>query len=171
MSADLLDMLHHEVIGYLEGISDPEKVRLSKRWDKDKDYAAYGLSASDYTDLYEVFNQRFEALDLDERLKLADKWVKSGNSTLTHLGVHLLRLSTRHNMLHPAHFGFLDKFLKNFRGWGNTDLFSGAVLRPLLEVYTDEALDLVRRWNASENPWKQQGRYLSQTRGETLTQE
>lgn len=70
MSADLLDMLHHEVIGYLEGISDPEKVRLSKRWDKDKDYAAYGLSASDYTDLYEVFNQRFEALDLDERLEL-----------------------------------------------------------------------------------------------------
>lgn len=116
MSADLLDTLYHDVVEYLEGISDPEKVRLSKRWDKDKDYVTYGLSASDYTDLYEVFNPRFGALDLDERLQLADRWAKSGNSTLTHLGVHLLRLSARAGMLRPAHFGFLDEFLENFQG-------------------------------------------------------
>jgi 3-methyladenine DNA glycosylase AlkD len=164
MSTDVLDTLHHNIIDYLEGISNPEKVRLSKRWDKDKDYETYGLSAPDYTALYGVFNQRFQALDLNERLRLADRWAKSGNSTLTHLGVHLLRLSVREGILGPAHFGFLDEFLENFRGWGNTDLFCGAVLQPLLEVYTGEVLSLLRRWNISENPWKRRASVVAFTR-------
>jgi len=53
MSTDILDSLNHNVIVYLEGISDPEKVRLSKRWDKDKDHQTHGPSAPDYIALYE----------------------------------------------------------------------------------------------------------------------
>ncbi len=49
MSTDLLDTLHNEIVDYLEGVSDPEKVRLSKRWDKDKDHQTHGLNANDYT--------------------------------------------------------------------------------------------------------------------------
>jgi hypothetical protein len=48
MSFHSLDSLSHDVVVYLEGISSPEKVRLSKRWDKDKDYQTYGLSAHDH---------------------------------------------------------------------------------------------------------------------------
>lgn len=164
MSADPLDDLRRDVIEYLEGVSDPEKVRLSKRWDKDKDYVTYGLSASDYTDLCGVFDTRFEALDLDQRLSLADIWAKSGNTTLTHLGVHLLRLSVRAGMLGPSHFGFLDELLESFRGWGNTDVFCGAVLQPLLEAHTDEVIDLMRRWNASENRMKRRASVVAFTR-------
>ncbi|MFQ6053969.1 MAG: DNA alkylation repair protein [Candidatus Bathyarchaeia archaeon] len=156
--------MHRDVIEYLEGVSDPEKVRLSKRWDRDKDYETYGLSASDYADLYEEFDPRFLALDLDERLRLADRWAKSDNSTLTHLGIHLLGLSTREGALRPAHFGFLDEFLESFRGWGSTDMFCGVVLQPLLEVYADEVLDLLRRWNASESPWKRRASVVAFTR-------
>ena len=65
MSSYSLDSLSHDVVVYLEGISSPEKVRLSKRWDKDKDYQTYGLSASDYTALYHRFNPRFIALTHD----------------------------------------------------------------------------------------------------------
>ncbi len=164
MSADPLDNLHRDIVEYLERVSDPEKVRLSKRWDKDKDYATYGLSASDYTDLYGIFNPRFEALDLDPRLSLADRWAKSGNTTLTHLGVHLLRLSVRAGMLGPAHLGFLDELLESFRGWGNTDMFCGAVLQPLLEAYTGEVVDLLRRWNASGNRMKRRASVVAFTR-------
>ena len=73
MYANILDILHHDIIEYLEGISDHEKVRLSKRWDRDKDYQTYGLSAHDYTALYQVFNPRFEALTHDQRLQLAER--------------------------------------------------------------------------------------------------
>ena len=156
--------MYHDVVNYIKGISRPEKVKLSRRWDKETDYVTYGLSASDYTDLYAVFNPRFLALDLDERLRLSDKWAKSGNSTLVHLGVHLLRLSTRAHILRPAHFGFLDEFLEYFRGWGNTDLFCGVVLQPLLEVYTDEVIELLRRWNVSENKWKRRASVVTFTR-------
>jgi len=76
MSIDILDTLNHDVVEYLEGISSPEKVRLSKRWDKDKDYQTYGLSAHDYTALYERFDPRFNALTHDQRLRLAYRWTK-----------------------------------------------------------------------------------------------
>lgn len=160
-----LDILNRDVVDYLEGISDPEKVRLSKRWDKEKDYKTYGLRAADYTALYEAFNPRFTVLDLDERLRLTDKWARTGNTTLTHLGVHLLRLSVREQVLGPANFGFLDGFLEHFRGWGNVDTFCSGVTRPLLEQYIDEVIELLRRWNASENQWKRRASVVTFTRG------
>ncbi len=38
-----LNKLSQDVVEYLEDISNPEKVELSKRWNKDKDYVTYGL--------------------------------------------------------------------------------------------------------------------------------
>jgi hypothetical protein len=66
MNANILDTLHHNIIDYLEGVSDPEKSRLPKRWDKDKDHETHGLSTPDHTALYERFNPRFHALDPKE---------------------------------------------------------------------------------------------------------
>ena len=61
MSADPLDVLSKDVVESLEGISDSEKVRLSKRWDEDKDHETHDPSAPDYTAIYERFNPRFHA--------------------------------------------------------------------------------------------------------------
>jgi hypothetical protein len=80
MSIETLDVLSCDVVDYLEGISDPEKVRLSKRWDKDKDHQTYGLSASDYTPLYHRFNPRFNALTHDQRLRPAYRRAKTSNA-------------------------------------------------------------------------------------------
>jgi len=60
MSADIQNTKHYDVIEHLGGNSDPEKARLSKRWDKDKDYQTYGFSANDYTALYERFDPGFK---------------------------------------------------------------------------------------------------------------
>ncbi|UCD44939.1 MAG: DNA alkylation repair protein [Candidatus Bathyarchaeota archaeon] len=159
-----LDDLHREVVDYLEGISNPEKVRLSRRWDKNKDYETYGLDSADYTALYKAFDPKFKALTLDYRLELTERWARTGNTTLTHLGVHLLRLSVREQVLGPAHFGFLDGFLEHFRGWGNVDTLCSGVTRPLLEQHTDEVIALLRRWNASENQWKRRASVVTFTR-------
>ena len=68
MSTAILDIINDDVVEYLEGVSDPEKVRLSKRWDKDKDYLIYGLSANDHTALYAIHDlkgqERQEALSI-----------------------------------------------------------------------------------------------------------
>ncbi|MCW3978115.1 MAG: DNA alkylation repair protein [Candidatus Bathyarchaeota archaeon] len=164
MSDGPLDALNRDVVDYLEGISSTEKVRLSKRWDKDKDYQTYGLSAKDYTALYERFNPRFKTLTHDQRLQLADRWARTGNSTLTHLGVHLLRLSTRTGELTPDHLPFLDGFAEHIRGWGNTDTLCGGVLQPLLEQHPNEVTALLRRWNASPHPMKRRASVVTFTR-------
>jgi len=80
MSTEVLDALSRDIIEYLEGISDAKKVRLSKRWDKNKDYETYGLSVHDYTALFERFNPRFHDLTHDQRLRLADRWAKTGRT-------------------------------------------------------------------------------------------
>jgi hypothetical protein len=59
MSSKSLDSLSYDVIEYLEGISYPEKVCLSKRWGKDIDDETYGLSAKYYTALYEKLDLKF----------------------------------------------------------------------------------------------------------------
>jgi 3-methyladenine DNA glycosylase AlkD len=164
MSSNILDSLSHDVVKYLEGISSPEKVRLSKRWDKEKDYQTYGLSAKAYTALYEVFNPRFTALTHQQRLCLAERWAETNNSTLTHLGIHLLRLSTKTREMGPENFPFLNQFLEHLRGWGNTDLICGAVLQPLLERHPDETIALLRRWNASDHPMKRRASVVVFTR-------
>ena len=58
MSADLLDILSQDVVNYLEGISDPEKARPSKRRDKDKDHETHGSSAPDHTALHNALIPR-----------------------------------------------------------------------------------------------------------------
>lgn len=164
MPSDLLDALNRDVVDYLEDISSPEKVGLSKRWDKDKDYETYGLSAKDYTALYEKFNPRFSALTHDQRLRLADGWAQTENSTLVHLGVNLLRLSTRAGELPTDHLPFLDGFAEHIRGWGNTDTLCSGVLQPLLEQHPDEVTTLLRRWNASPHPMKRRASVVTFTR-------
>ena len=50
------------------------------RRDKDKDHQTHGLSAHDYTTLYQRFNPRFNALTHDQRLRLAGRWAKTGHT-------------------------------------------------------------------------------------------
>jgi len=164
MSIDPLDTLSSDIINYLEGISDPEKVRLSRRWDKDNDYETYGLSAADYTALYEAFNPRFRSLTHEQRLRLAEKWASTGNRTLIHLGVHLLRLSERSGDLTPEDFPFLDAFAGHLQGWGNVDTLCSGVTRPLIEKYPEEVTVLLRKWNASESPAKRRASVVTFTR-------
>ena len=62
LSGDILQALHNDIIDYLEVLSDPEKVRLSKR--RDKDYETYGLNAADLD--HEVLQDGREAQRHDE---------------------------------------------------------------------------------------------------------
>lgn len=80
MFADIINTLNHDIIDYLEWISDPEKIRLYKRRDKDKDHQTYSLSAHDYTALYQRFDPRFNALTHDQRFRLAGRWAKTGST-------------------------------------------------------------------------------------------
>lgn len=162
MSDSKVNELYTNVIDFMERMVDPEKVERDKRWTKEPNYVSYGFYSSDYDKVYREFNPHFYDLDLKERLKLAKKFIMSENSTIVHIGVHLLRISREE--LNQTHFKFFNEVLENFNDWGNTDYFCGEVLRSLLEKYPEEIVELLREWNRSENKWKRRASVVVFTR-------
>lgn len=161
MSDSKVNKLHAELLSFIEGMVDPRKVEHDKRWHKEPNIS-YGFSRSDYVEVYKKFNPLFYDLSLKERITLARKLVRSENSTITHIGIHLLRISRQE--LGQTHFKFFDECLDNVTEWGNTDLFCSEVLQPMLERMPEHVIKLLRKWNQSENKWKRRASVVTFTR-------
>ncbi len=161
MSGSKVDRLHARLMDFVEGMVDPRKVESDKRWHKEPNIS-YGFSSSDYTEVYRHFNPLFYDLSLEERIELARKLIRNENSTITHLGIHLLRISRQE--LSEAHLKLFDECLDNVTEWGNTDLFCGDVMQPILERMPEHVIELLRRWNRSENKWKRRASVVTFTR-------
>ncbi len=161
MSDSKVDELYTRVIDFVERMVDPRKVEHDKRWHKEPNIS-YGFSSSDFVEVYSRFNPDFYDLNLKERIELARKLVRSDNSTITHIGIHLLRISREE--LNQTHFKFFDECLDHITEWGNTDLFCSEVLQPMLERTPEQVIGLLRRWNQSENKWKRRASVVVFTR-------
>ncbi len=156
-----VDKLHVEVTKFMEKMIDPKKIESDKRWHKEP-VVSYGFSSSDFVKVYEKFNPIFYDLNLDERIELARKLIKSGNSTILHIGIHLLRISRKE--LNQTHFKFFNECFDHITDWGNTDLFCSEILRPMLEKMPEKVIKLLRKWNKSENKWKRRASVVVFTR-------
>ena len=146
-----VDTLYSEVINFVQEI-------VSKR-------RSHGFYKSDFLEVYGRFDSRFHDLSLEECIELAEKFIRSGNSISIHMGIHLLYL--RREELDHTHFGHFDEFLDHFVGWGNADHFCvgrGSVLQPMLEKYPEKVIELLRKWNQSDNKWKRRASVVVFTR-------
>ena len=146
-----VDTLYSEVIDFVEKIA-------SKR-------RSYGFYKSDFLEVNSRFDPRFYDLGLQECIELAEKFIRSGNSISIHVGIHLLCL--RREELDQTHFKYFDEFFDHFVGWGNVDHFCvgrGSVLQPMLEKYPEEVIELLRKWNQSDNKWKRRASVVVFTR-------
>lgn len=161
MSDSKVDKLHAKLVDFIERMVDPRKVEHDRRWHKEPNIS-YGFSASDFVEVYNKFNSDFYDLNLKNRIELARRLINSENSTITHIGIHLLRISRQE--LNQAHFKFFDECLDNVTEWGNTDLFCGDVLQPILERMPEQVIELLRRWNQSQNKWKRRASVVTFTR-------
>lgn len=156
-----VDALYTEVIDFVEKMVSPETVDRGRRWHKEP-VVSYGFDKSDMKKVHSKFDDTFCELSLEEGIALAGKLIMSGNSTLIHIGLHLLGL--RREELDPAHFKFFDEFVDHFVGWGNVDHLCGSVLKPMLERHPEEVIGLLRRWNRSDNRWKRRASVVVFTR-------
>ena len=161
MSNSEVDKLFAELIDFIEGMVDPRKVEHDKRWHKEPNIS-YGFSSSDYVKVYKKFNPHFYDLSLEERIELARRLIGSENSTVTHIGIHLLRISK--DELTQIHFNVFDECLDNVTEWGNTDLFCSEVLQPMMERMPEPVIELLRKWNQSENKWMRRASVVTFTR-------
>jgi 3-methyladenine DNA glycosylase AlkD len=155
-----VDVLYAEVIDFVEKMVDPEKVDRAKRWHKES-VVSYGFDKSDMKKVNSKFDGHFYELSLEEGIALAGKFIRSGNSTLIHIRIHLLGL--RRKELDPAHFRFFDEFVDSFVGWGNVDHFC-SVLQSLLARHPADVIGLLRKWNRSDNRWKRRASVVVFTR-------
>jgi len=58
----------------------------------------------------------------------------------------------------------LDEIAGFLSNWGKTDWFCIRVVQPLLRNYPKQTLNLLRRWNSSENMWKRRASVVTFTR-------
>jgi 3-methyladenine DNA glycosylase AlkD len=147
-----MDTLFAEIVTVLEKRASPRTAHAGSRFDKNPDYIAYGLYASEVRDLIRGFRSRFVRLSPDQKLSLAERLYRASIGELASVATYLI--ASCRDGLSPRDFGRLDRCLDHFHGWGTTDDFSVSVLGPLLRRHPAATIRLLTRWNRSRNRWK-----------------
>ncbi len=86
----------------------------------------------------------------------------SGFSEQVSFGDGILKLSI--DEITPDYYELLDEIGDHLNDWGDTDWLCIRILQPLLRQYTRETLELLRKWNRSDNIWKQRASVVAFTR-------
>jgi len=123
-----------------------------RKFNKDDEFIAYGLTTPVWRSVMRPFRARLVALSVDERLDLAARLFAAHIGELGHSGIYALALGARE--LGPEHLERLDRIADGFTGWSHVDDFCIAVLQPLLLNQREPTIALLERWNASPNRWK-----------------
>jgi len=147
-----VDALAGEVRRAIEAAAGNRAPQPDRKFNKDGEFVAYGLSTPVWREVMRWFRARFRALSVDERLELAARLLGERIGELGHSGIYVLALSVRE--LRPPHFDALDSMADDFTGWSHVDDFCIGVLQPLLRSHPRETLALIERWNRSPNRWK-----------------
>ena len=149
-----IEDLHSDIVRQLEKKADAEVA--SKKIAKAKYFGikinSYGLREAEERELISNYSASFEQLSLEELLKLVRILYSSEFSEQVNFGDAILKLSL--NELAPDHYESLDEIGGYLSNWADTDWFCINILQPLLRKYSKETLNLLRKWNISENLWK-----------------
>jgi 3-methyladenine DNA glycosylase AlkD len=146
----------------LAGSADAGAAERDRRYHKYPEYQSYGIRRERFTPLLRALRPCLRALDLDDRLALAQCLVGTGIEEEAAVAVWLLQDSVRR--LGSEHRGFLDDFAGRMRSWSTTDDFSIHVVQPLLLREPESVLQLLWAWNQSDERWKQRASVVAFTR-------
>ncbi len=147
-----IDDLYLEVVRILEKRADIQIASKKIYYHKKSGYRSYGIRTPVLRELIKSHKSRLKRLSLEGRFALAKLFYKSGFSEQATYGNTILEINV--GSMTPKHFDFLDEIISYFNSWATTDWFCILILQPLLRKYTKETLDLLRKWNRSENIWK-----------------
>ena len=151
-----------EVRRAVESATGRHHPQLDRKYHKHDEYLAYGLKASEFRDLLKQFRPRFLELSLEERLKLAAKFLSEHIGELGHVGLYIVALSVKE--LNPKHFPYLGRLCDDFRSWSHADSISLGILQPLLKKYPEETVVLCDEWSRSSNRFKRRASVVVFTR-------
>lgn len=152
-----------EIEEAIKSAAGDRRPQPERRFHKHDEYITYGLYTADFWKIMKSFKTRILAVELDDRLVLAESLLAEHIGEFGHAGIHVLALSA--NELEPSNFNCLDKVTDDFRSWSHVDHFCTDVIRPLLFEYPGEIQKLVEEWNQSPNRFKRRASVVTFTRG------
>lgn len=143
-------------------MADAERAELDKYYHKTAGHESYGIKTPELEELIKRYRSIFKQLSLQEKLELSRMFFKSGFSEQGTFGIVILAHGTKE--MKPSDFGLLDEVAGYLNNWGTTDGFSLYVVQPLLIAYPKETLNLLKKWNKSDNLWKRRASVVAFTR-------
>lgn len=141
-----------QLVRLAEKEASKERIAWFRQQHKESKLRCYGIKTPQVRKLIRKYSQRFEQLNLQEKFSLATMFYKSSFFEQTTVGDTLLEQSNEN--ITPDTFNLLDRVVDNFQSWASVDRLCLHVLQPLLLKYREQTLQLLRKWNRSENVWK-----------------
>ncbi|MEM2117600.1 MAG: DNA alkylation repair protein [Candidatus Bathyarchaeia archaeon] len=154
--------LYLEIVSELEKRADAERAKLDKYYHKTAGHKSYGIKTAELKELIKKYRDAFKRLSLQEKFALSRMFFESGYSEQSTFGIVVLAQGAKE--IKSSDFGFLDEIANYLNNWGTTDGFSLYVMQPLLVTYPKETLNLLEKWNKSDNLWKRRASVVIFTR-------
>jgi 3-methyladenine DNA glycosylase AlkD len=152
-----VEELHREVLRRLEELVKREpgtakRLAWFRQQHKTPGVTSHGLSTPAVRKLIRGFRNDFRQLRLEDRFSLAALLYNSGNFEQATIADTLVELSLP--ALTPGQFDLLDRVVGRFSNWASVDWLCLHGFQRLLLEHRQETLDLLRKWNRSDNLWK-----------------
>jgi hypothetical protein len=156
--------LYSEIVRELEKKADSRLAEKEMYYHKKvgPNFEVYGIGTPEFREMLKRHRQVFRNLSFGERIMLAKRFFRSGYGGQMSFGIALLNLNVKD--MKPKDFGVLEMAGACLNNWGAVDGFCMDVLQPLLFVYPNEMLELLRKWNRAESLWKRRASVVVFTR-------
>ncbi len=157
-----IEDVYSEIVRQLEKRANAKLASMEEYYHKKTGHKSYGIRTPELRELIKTYLRIFKQLSLEEKFQLARMFFKSGFSEQATFGNTVLEISVRN--ITTSHFGCLEEIAGYLNNWASTDWFCIGTLQPLLRKYPKETLNLLRKWNRSENMWKRRASVVAFTR-------
>jgi 3-methyladenine DNA glycosylase AlkD len=159
-----VERLYSEIVEELDKRANPQLIEKEMYYHKKvgASFKAYGISATQFKEILKKYRSVFRQLSFEERMVLSKKFFRYGYGGQMSFGIALLRLNVKD--MKPSDFAVLEMVGDCSNNWGTVDGYCIEVLQPLLFKYSNEILQLLRRWNKAESLWKRRASVVVFTR-------
>jgi len=117
----------------------------------DARYFAYGVRAPEMKVLISEFRVRLNALPLDSKLELANRFLDSGFGEQKTIALHLYNQIV--DYFTPNTFNELDQIVRRLHGWSKVDAYTGSLVTTVLFAHPRECQALIQQWNNDQDLW------------------
>lgn len=117
----------------------------------DPRYLGYGVRAPEMKRFVSSLKPQFAALDADQQIELAKRLIASGYGEQKAVAIALLEKVPE--WFSPDRFSLLEELVGGLHGWSKIDSVTKLFLPTILERHAQETIELLERWNISEDQW------------------